>query len=254
MGGHNKKEAKGCLRCRAGQGNRFAGEDCFPPCPHPHCDSLKVRAIMEVTKIKITEAEGLHLRTAADVTNLAGNYKSRILLCRGCRVADTCSIIQVLSLAAEEGSEIAVIAEGPDEQEAIRGISGLFTPERKKVLIVDDEPDILDLLDSTLTRHGYRTAASLDGKDALEKARTFGPDLVILDLMLPGIDGWEVCRLLRNELRDVPIIILTARCMPEDRLLGLEAGADDYVTKPCDLKDLLARVERLFEEEGRPSK
>lgn len=223
----------------------------LPPCPRPHCGLLKVRAIMEVTKIKITEAEGLHLRTAADVTNLAGNYKSRILLCRGCKVADTCSIIQVLSLAAEEGSEIAVIAEGPDEQEAIRGISGLFTPERKKVLIVDDEPDILDLLDSTFTRHGYRTAAALDGKDAIEKARTFRPDFVLLDLMLPEIDGWEVCRLLNDEFKGIPVIMLTAKCLVEDRLLGLEAGAKDYVTKPIDMRELLVKVEKLFDANAR---
>jgi len=201
---------------------------------------------MEVTKIKITEAQGLHLRTASDIVTLAENYKSRILLCHGCKSADTCSVIQVLSLAAPEGSEIAVVAEGPDEKEAIKGIRGLFAEERKKVLIVDDEPDILDLLDSTFTRHGYRTAASLDGKDAIEKARSFRPDFVLLDLMLHEIDGWEVCRVLNDEFKGIPVIMLTAKCLPEDRLLGLDAGAKDYVTKPIDMRELLAKVEKLF--------
>ncbi|HBG46553.1 MAG TPA: hypothetical protein DDW94_06125 [Deltaproteobacteria bacterium] len=122
--------------------------------------------------------------------------------------------------------------------------------EKKRVLIIEDEMDILDLVDYNLTRKGYMTCGALDGADGLEKALTFTPDLVILDLMLPGIDGWRLCSLLKEKRRELPVLVLTAKCMPEDRAVGFEAGADDYMTKPFEVKELIFRVGRLLKEDG----
>ncbi|MCS6869527.1 response regulator transcription factor [Thermus sp.] len=97
----------------------------------------------------------------------------------------------------------------------------------------------------TLTRQGYRVLTAADGPSALETARSQHPDLVILDLILPGMDGFEVCRILRRE-STVPILILTARDEEVDRVLGLELGADDYVTKPFSMRELVARVKALL--------
>lgn len=118
---------------------------------------------------------------------------------------------------------------------------------RVKVLIVEDEMDLLELVDFNLTRRGFVTDWALDGAEALKKVETFSPDIIILDLMLPQVDGWEISRRLRQEGRDVPIIMLTAKCMPEDRVKGFESGADDYVTKPFSVKELVIRIEKLIE-------
>jgi len=118
--------------------------------------------------------------------------------------------------------------------------------EKERILIVEDELDLLDLVDYNLTRKGYLTQAALDGEEGLKKARSFSPDLVILDLMIPGIDGWDLCRLIKEERKDLPILMLTAKCMPEDRAKGFETGADDYMTKPFVLSELFACVERLL--------
>ncbi|MBI5328836.1 MAG: response regulator [Deltaproteobacteria bacterium] len=117
---------------------------------------------------------------------------------------------------------------------------------RESILIVEDEPDMLDLIDFNMTRRGYVTAGSLDGIDALKKIRHFKPDLIILDLMLPEMDGWEICRYMRQQNINCRILMLTAKAMSEDRLQGFEIGADDYMTKPFNVKELMVRVERLL--------
>ena len=114
-----------------------------------------------------------------------------------------------------------------------------------KILIVDDEEDVLELVRYNLDRSGYQIETASSGEDALSKARKNTPDLIILDLMLPGIDGLEVCRRLRAG-GDVPILILTAKDGVTDRVLGLDMGADDYMVKPFDLDELLARIRALL--------
>jgi len=113
------------------------------------------------------------------------------------------------------------------------------------VLVVDDEPPIVDLLTYNLKRSGYQVAVARDGEEALAVARRERPDLIILDLMLPRLDGLEVCRAIRRE-RDVPIIMLTARESEIDRVVGLELGADDYVVKPFSVRELMVRVKNVL--------
>ena len=115
----------------------------------------------------------------------------------------------------------------------------------KKILVVDDEKKIVDIVEAYLKREGYQALAAYDGKLALEMARQQRPDLIILDLMLPEISGWDICRTLRKE-SDVPIIMLTARDELTDKIVGLELGADDYVTKPFDPKELISRVKAVL--------
>jgi two-component system response regulator VicR len=110
-----------------------------------------------------------------------------------------------------------------------------------RILVVDDEPPIVDVLVYNLERANYDVLVARDGVEALSKAQQEQPDLIILDLMLPRMDGLEVCRALRRE-RDVPIIMLTARDSEVDRVVGLELGADDYVVKPFSVRELMARV------------
>lgn len=111
----------------------------------------------------------------------------------------------------------------------------------EKVLIVEDETTLRETLAYNLTREGYSVESAGDGKAALETARRTLPNLVILDLMLPELDGFEVCRILRQEM-NVPILMLTARDDELDRVVGLEIGADDYITKPFSMRELMARV------------
>jgi len=112
------------------------------------------------------------------------------------------------------------------------------------ILIVDDEQPILDLVEFNLLKNGYRTITATDGESALQLANQYLPDAIILDLMLPGIDGMEVCRRLKNHSRtkDIPVLMLTARGEEEDIVKGFERGADDYVTKPFSPRVLLARL------------
>ena len=112
----------------------------------------------------------------------------------------------------------------------------------KRVLIVDDEKAIVDILEFNLQRDGYDTLKAYDGPEGLRMAREENPDLVLLDVMLPGMDGFEVCRTLRAEGSDVPIVMITAREEETDKVFGLENGADDDVTKPFSMRELLARV------------
>ena len=110
-----------------------------------------------------------------------------------------------------------------------------------KLLIVEDEPTLLDTLKYNLERQGYDVATASDGVQALSVAREEKPGLVILDVMLPGLDGFEVCRILRQEM-SLPILMLTAKDEEVDKIVGLEVGADDYLTKPFSMRELLARV------------
>jgi DNA-binding response OmpR family regulator len=115
----------------------------------------------------------------------------------------------------------------------------------KKILVVDDDIRTVELVKLYLNRDGYRVITATDGIEALRLARESHPDLIVLDLMLPGIDGLEICRTLRNE-SDVPIIMLTAMTTDDDRLRGLDLGADDYVTKPFSPRELAARVRAVL--------
>jgi two-component system response regulator VicR len=112
----------------------------------------------------------------------------------------------------------------------------------KTVLIVEDEQNIVDILSFNLEREGYDTLEAYDGNTGLQLALEQNPDLVLLDLMLPGMDGFEVCRRIRETGSAVPILMLTAREEETDKVLGLELGADDYITKPFGMRELLARV------------
>jgi DNA-binding response OmpR family regulator len=111
----------------------------------------------------------------------------------------------------------------------------------EKILIVEDEPALLETLSYNLTRQGYEVVQASDGLVALKLAREHQPDLVVLDVMLPGLDGFEVCRILRKET-SIPILMLTARADEVDKVVGLEMGADDYLTKPFSMRELVARV------------
>lgn len=112
----------------------------------------------------------------------------------------------------------------------------------KKILVVEDERNIVDILTFNLAREGYETLEALDGAAGLRLALEQDPDLILLDLMLPKMDGFQVCRTLREQGRATPIIMLTAREEETDKVLGLELGADDYITKPFSMRELLARV------------
>jgi DNA-binding response OmpR family regulator len=114
-----------------------------------------------------------------------------------------------------------------------------------KILIVEDEPTLLETLEYNLTREGYQVCTAADGWAALGAARQECPDLIVLDVMLPGLDGFEVCRILRQEMT-APILMLTARDEEVDKVVGLEMGADDYLTKPFSMRELLARVKALL--------
>ena len=114
------------------------------------------------------------------------------------------------------------------------------------ILVVDDEPVIREAVHYMLTREGYVVYTARDGEEALEMARKKGPDLIVLDVILPKVDGWSVCQQLRQEGITVPILMLTARSEEVDRVLGLEVGADDYLPKPFSMRELLARIRALL--------
>ena len=113
----------------------------------------------------------------------------------------------------------------------------------KKILVVEDERNIVDILTFNLQREGYDTLEALDGAAGLRLALEQDPDLILLDLMLPKMDGFQVCRTLREQGRATPVIMLTAREEETDKVLGLELGADDYITKPFSMREVIARVE-----------
>jgi DNA-binding response OmpR family regulator len=119
-----------------------------------------------------------------------------------------------------------------------------------RILIVDDEPEMVRGLQDNLRFEGYQTLTAGNGERALALAVSEAPDLLVLDLMLPGQSGWEVCRALRQRGLDIPIIMLTARGEEADQVRGLELGADDYVTKPFSLRELLARIRAVLRRPG----
>ena len=113
--------------------------------------------------------------------------------------------------------------------------------EKKKILIIEDEKSISDIIKFNLVKEGFDVEAAYDGREGLQKALTAGPDLILLDVMLPYMDGFEVCRKVR-EKSSVPILMLTAKEEEVDKVLGLELGADDYITKPFGMRELIARI------------
>lgn len=119
---------------------------------------------------------------------------------------------------------------------------------RKRILVVDDEEDILDLVEYNLVKNGYDVTCVASGEEAIETARKNSPDLILLDLMLPGVDGLEVCRRLKGDATaaNVPIVMLTAKGEEADIVTGLELGADDYVTKPFSTRVLISRVNAVL--------
>jgi DNA-binding response OmpR family regulator len=117
--------------------------------------------------------------------------------------------------------------------------------EKSKVLVVEDEQTLIETLEYSLRRQGYEVFTAKEGRAAIEAARKHLPDLVVLDIMLPGLDGFEICRILRQET-SVPILMLTARTEEIDKIVGLEVGADDYLTKPFSMRELVARVKALL--------
>ena len=120
------------------------------------------------------------------------------------------------------------------------------------VLVIEDEPNLLAALEYTLDQAGYAVLTAIDGESGLRLARTRSPDLLVLDVMLPSLDGFEICRIIRRE-SDIPILMLTARGEEVDRVVGLELGADDYVTKPFSMRELLARIRGLLRRAPNPT-
>jgi phosphate regulon transcriptional regulator PhoB len=119
---------------------------------------------------------------------------------------------------------------------------------KETILIVEDEKDIVKMLDYNLKKEGYKVIVADDGEGALDAANTKHPDLILLDLMLPGLDGLEVCKELKNDrkTKSIPIIMLTAKAQESDKVVGLELGADDYVTKPFSPRELVARIKAVL--------
>ena len=117
--------------------------------------------------------------------------------------------------------------------------------ENQKILIVDDDANICELLRMYLNKDGFDTTIAADGEQAIEFADRYKPDLILLDIMMPRLDGWQVCRQIRKT-SEVPIIMLTAKGEVFDRILGLELGADDYISKPFDTKEVVARIKAVL--------
>lgn len=122
----------------------------------------------------------------------------------------------------------------------------------RRVLIVEDEKNIVDILRFNLKKEGYETLEAYDGPTGLRLALDERPDLVLLDLMLPGMNGFEVCKTLRAQGRSTPVLIITAREAEKDKILGLDLGADDYITKPFSVKELMARVKANIRRSAMP--
>jgi two-component system, OmpR family, alkaline phosphatase synthesis response regulator PhoP len=116
----------------------------------------------------------------------------------------------------------------------------------EKILIIEDEPSILTLLSFNLEKSGYQVITAMDGKVGLEKAKKEQPDLIVLDLMLPGMDGIDICKSLRMDKNNTPVLMLTAKDDVLDKILGLELGADDYMTKPFSPREVVARIKAIL--------
>lgn len=125
---------------------------------------------------------------------------------------------------------------------------------RQTILVVDDEPDIVEIIQYNLEKSGFDVIVAADGPSALEKARDETPDLIVLDLMLPGLEGTDVCRILKQEerTRSIPILMLTAKSEEIDRIIGLELGADDYVVKPFSPREIALRIRNILRRRSAP--
>ena len=125
---------------------------------------------------------------------------------------------------------------------------------RPKILVVDDEPEAVELVEFNLKQAGFEVLTAADGAEALKRARSGSPNLVVLDLMLPELDGLEVCKMLRRDpaTKNLPIVMVTAKAAEVDRVLGLELGADDYLTKPFSPRELVLRIRKILER-GQPA-
>ena len=121
----------------------------------------------------------------------------------------------------------------------------------EKILVVEDEQNILEAIKYSMNAEGFEVYGAEDGERGLEIAREISPALVILDVMLPKLDGFEVCRILRRDDMDIPVFMLTAKAEEIDRVVGLEIGADDYITKPFSMRELLARVRNALRRSSR---
>ena len=122
-------------------------------------------------------------------------------------------------------------------------------PEGKKILIVDDEQDIVETLKFILEAHGYTCFCAYNGEDGLNKAKEIMPNLIILDVMMPKINGYKISRLLKydNKYKDIPIIMVTARSQEQDKLIGEETGVNEYISKPFELEEILAVVKKYLD-------
>ncbi|MBI2609383.1 MAG: response regulator [Deltaproteobacteria bacterium] len=120
--------------------------------------------------------------------------------------------------------------------------------DKKKVLIIDDEQDLIDLLTLRLENEGYEVSAALNGTEGLEKIKSEKPDIVLLDVMMPELNGYQVCRKLKQDdnLKDIPVVMLTAKAQESDKFWGMEIGADDYVTKPFEFSQLSEVIKKYL--------
>jgi two-component system OmpR family response regulator len=135
------------------------------------------------------------------------------------------------------------------------GNTGAVNPEARpeaRLLVVDDEPNIVELLSASLRYAGFEVATASGGQQAIEVARTFRPDLLVLDVMMPGLDGFGVVSRLRGEGQRMPVVFLTARDATEDKVNGLTLGGDDYITKPFSLEEVIARIRAVLRRVGSP--
>ena len=133
-------------------------------------------------------------------------------------------------------------------------MSAIATERSTRVLVVDDEENITFLLGSALRHFGFDVTTAASGRQGLDAVREFAPDLVLLDVMLPDLDGFEVCRRMRQDGERVPVLFLTARDATEDRVRGLTLGGDDYVAKPFSLEEVVARIHAILRRHGRPTR
>jgi len=122
--------------------------------------------------------------------------------------------------------------------------------EKKKILVVDDEVDLVKTIQFALELEGYKVLVSYNGEDALNQARKENPDLILLDIMLPKLDGYKVCRLLKfdEQYKHIPILMMTAKTQEKDKLMGKETGANEYITKPFDMEELMEKVKAYLKE------
>lgn len=170
------------------------------------------------------------------------------------KIADTRSVSIIVLTAQEQMRDIFklegvndYVVKPFDMEDFLRKVHKRLASQRKKILVADDEPDVVDLIQTRLTISGYDVIAASDGLAALEKAKQEHPDLIVLDIMMPKLDGLNICRMLKfdSKYKNIRIILLTARVQDYDRLLGQEVGADAYLTKPFDGEVLLHTIKRL---------